>query len=241
MSVKNYFDIHSHHSAYHKDPSFYEPILNHFKKVESAGRIRVLDIGCGDGRFIKYMIEGGVKGEFYGIDLSFGMIGTARENLQGKGVELLIADGFNMPVKSGTEFDTIHIDMVLHHLIGKTRSKSIRLVHRMLGILTKMLPENGTLIIEEITYLSYFIPSITSFVIFYGLKLLNFLHLDFSKITRQIQPRLEVNFFYDRQLEKILEKYGTVQKIRAEPKKVSIGKRLLFLRELNYLSYVVKI
>jgi len=241
LSVKSFFDTHSHHHAYHKDPTFYDPIVNYLKKTELGGRLRILDLGCGDGKFIKSMIAGGVKGEFYGADISFSMINLAKEDLRDKGAELLVADGFKLPIKAGFEFDIIHIDAILHHLIGKTRGKSIQQVHRILDILVKSLSENGALLVEEFNFVSYCIPSITSFMLFYGLKLLNFLHLDVRKVTNEIQPGLEVNFFYDKQLQKLFEKYGSVQIIRKKRHKVSRWKHLFLLKETGNISYLVRL
>jgi len=240
MSVKNYFDHHSHHIAYHNDPKVYQPIMSYLKEIDSSVMKKILDFGCGDGHFIKYMIENGFKAEFYGSDISFSMINLAKKKLQNHQVELFIADGFKMPLKSGSKFDIIHVDMILHHLIGKTRSESIQLVHRMLGILMNMLSEKGILIIEEHISASYFIPSLAPIIVFYGLKLINFLRLDVSKIANEIQPGLEVNFFHEGQLKKILEKYGRVQRIRKKTVKPPRLRRVLLVKEVGVMSFVVK-
>ena len=110
----------------------------------------------------------------------------------------------------------------------------------MLNLLIDRLSDNGILVIEEMHYVSYIIANITSSVIFYGLKLLNFLHLDVSRIINEIQPGLEVNFLYDREIEKLLEPYGIVRLIKKEPwKKIPKLYKFFLLKEAGHISYMV--
>ena len=168
------------------------------------------------------------------------MINLANDKLRKDNVELFLADGFKMPVKPGVKFDAIHVDMILHHLVGKTRAESFKLVHRMLDILMNMVSEKGVLIIEEHVTDTYFIPSLGSLISFYGLKFLNFLHLDISKFVDEIQPGLEVNFFHEKQLKKILEKYGETERIRKKTSKPTRFRRLFLVKEVGTMSFVVK-
>jgi SAM-dependent methyltransferase len=238
--IKSYFDQHAHHHAYHKDPNFYLSIISHIKKIESGSRIKILDVGCGDGSFIKSTIMTGINALFVGTDVSHSMINMAKNNLNYQRVELFVADGFKLPIKSEIKFDLIHIDSVLHHLIGNTRSQSMDLVNLMLNLLIDRLANNGVLVIEELHYVSHIIANITSSVIFYGLKLLNLLHLDFSRIINELQPGLEVNFLYDKEIEKLLERYGIVRLIKKEPwKKIPKLYKLFLLKEVADISYMV--
>ena len=151
---------------------------------------------------------------FIGTDVSLSMINMAKKNLNYPRVELFLADGFRLPLKSESKFDLIHLDSVLHHLIGNTKHQSIFLVNLMLKVLSDRLSENGVLVIDEMHYISHIKPNITSSIIFYGLKLWNFLHLDISRILNEFQLGLEVNFLYDKELEKLLEQYGIVRLIK---------------------------
>jgi len=239
-NVKDYFDSHSHSHKYHRMPHYYDATMNYLKKLEPSKRKKSLDFGCGDGFFIKKMIENGFEGECYGSDISRSMINFAKEEFRDKNVNLFVADGFNLPLKTDTNFDIIHIDGVLHHIIGKTRKESITKAEQIIEKLTKILAKNGSLIVEEINFISYLFPSISSNLVFYFLKLFNFLKMDLSKIANEIQPGLEVNFFNEQQLRKLLEKYGTVQQIRKKMKKMK-WKRLFLLKEQGNISYVVRI
>ena len=65
---KSYFDAHVH--SYQKEPGFYLPLLDDIQKVKSRERIKILDIGCGDGNFIQAMNNAGINAEFIGTDFS---------------------------------------------------------------------------------------------------------------------------------------------------------------------------
>lgn len=242
---KSYFDSHAH--SYQKDPGFYLPLINHIDKVKSGERIKILDIGCGDGSFIQAMNIAGVKTDSIGIDFSLGMVSIARKNLSNnQKVELFLADGFKLPLTPETKFDLIHVASVLHHLIGSTKGESMRLVNTMLNLLINRLSENGILVVEEVYYVSYMIPHITSSIVFYGLKLLNFLHLDLSRIMNELQPGLEVNFLSEQEMEKFLGAYsGTVHRIRKYPQDISklpklyrFFLRIFLLKESGYISII---
>jgi SAM-dependent methyltransferase len=238
--IKSYFDSHAHHHAYHKDPSFYLSIISSIQKIKPDGRIKMLDIGCGNGSFIKSIIMSGIDAVFIGTDVSLSMINMAKKNLNYPRVELFLADGFKLPFKSESKFDLIHIDSVLHHLIGNTRYQSMVLVNLMLKVLSDRLSENGVLVIEEMHYVSHIKPNITSSIIFYGLKLLNFLHLDISRIINEFQPDLEVNFLHDKEIEKLLEQYGTVRLIKKDLlKKMPKLYQFFLLKEIGHISYMV--
>lgn len=239
-NVKTFFDNHSHYSAYNKNPKYYFPIIKHLS-TNTNQEIRVLDVGCGDGSFLKGLISSGIKGQFLGIDLSYNLTKKAKDNNQNnKNVELIVADGFNIPIQPHIKFDLIHIDSVLHHLIGKTRYGSLKLSNRLLEILSSRLSQKGLLLVEEMYYNSRLIPFITSSLIFYSLKFINSTGLDFSKIRNDLKPGLEVNFFYDMQLRGMLGKHGKLEVIDKTPSKLSKLEKALWLKERGHISYLLK-
>ena len=71
--------------------------------------MRVFDLGCGDGSFIRAMIKGGFTGDFIGSDISQVMINMAKRNLNNLGVGLFVSDGFDLRLRSQIKFDVIHI------------------------------------------------------------------------------------------------------------------------------------
>lgn len=240
-STKSYFDKHSHHHPYVKDQTFYKSIIDNIEGIRERDQVRVLDLGCGNGSFLKGLMAMGINGIFVGTDVSDSMVKEARINFaDNRQVHLFVADGFNLPISAETKFDLIHLDSVLHHLIGSTRGESISFVNTILKLLADRLTENGVLVVEEMYYLSHVVPHLTSYVIFYGLKLMNFLRLDISKIRGEFQLGLEVNFFSRNQLEKLLKQYGIVKMIRRHPwNQMPMMYRFFLLKEAGHISYML--
>ncbi|MPZ07158.1 MAG: methyltransferase [Nitrososphaeraceae archaeon] len=237
--VKSFFE--SHYHRYVDRPDFYLSIAKEIKKVLPDGRrLAFLDVGCGDGGFIKAMIEQGIEADYLATDLSLNMLLKASANLVNYDVDLFQADAFQLSLKESRKFDIIHIDSVLHHLIGKTRGESLELVKKMLNTLLDRLSSNGILIVEEVYYDSYLLSTITSFFVFYGLKLINFLNLDLS-FTREIRPGLEVNFLHERQLIKILDHFGTsITLLNKEIWELPSVYQLFLLKERGHITYTAK-
>jgi hypothetical protein len=105
--------------------------------------------------------------------------------------------------------------------------------------LSDRLDENGCLVIEELYYDSHIIPNLTSSLIFYGLKLINFIRLDINKILKEFSRGLEVNFFCNEELSNILKKYGEPHVIKYTPAKIPRLYKLFFLKKLGNVSYIV--
>src|SRR3989442_13748669 len=161
-SVKSYFDNHGEYPSYRANPEKYVPIMNHIMKIKSEERLKIFDFGCGNGNFIKGMKETSIDADFYGSDISPKMISLATNNIKDQEVVLFVADGLNMPINSDIKFDLIHVNSVLHHIIGKTRNQSFNLVGKMIGTLMNLLSEDGSILIEEFDIHSYFFSEFTS-------------------------------------------------------------------------------
>jgi SAM-dependent methyltransferase len=203
---------------------------------------RFLDLGCGDGTLIKSVNSLSVDFQYIGTDVSYEMIKTASDNLRGIRVEFIVCDGFNLPIKNEIKFDFIHSAYVLHHLIGSTKGKSLKLVSTLLRILVQSLSDKGILIIHEVYYDSYIIPSLTSTLIFYILKFLNLLNLDLSPIIREFQPGLEVNFLHTAELKRLLEHLGgKVKMVGKDPGIIPTIRRVLLLKEQGSLTFTYEL
>jgi SAM-dependent methyltransferase len=236
--VKSYFETHAHHHAYHTDQVVYRSIIDRILNMNLKEKIKILDIGCGHGTFIESALSSGVDGSFFGTDVSLNMVHMAKANLNQR-AELFVADGFSLPLRPDTKFDIIHLDSVLHHLVGETKGQSLDLVERLLGLLVDRLSETGILVIEEVYYDSFVISSITSSIVFYGLKLVNFFNLDIRKVVTEFEPGLEVNFLSEKQIERLLKRHGFAHLLLKVHWKVPKLYRLFLLREIGHISYIV--
>ncbi len=238
-SVRSYFDLNAHNHVYHNDPHVYQTIISQILQVSNKKKFNILDVGCGDGSFLRGLKDRGIEGEFYGIDLSYSMLKTASNNIKDIDAKLFVADGFQLPIVENAKFDLIHIDSVLHHLIGKTRSGSINLTANMIHILVNRLNRNGIIVIEEKYYDSYLFKTFTAACIFYMLKFLTISRLDISKIVKEFSKGLEVSFLHELELIQILRKYGIPQLINRNKVKVPFSYKLLLLRDYGHISFML--
>jgi len=237
--VKSFFEAHAH--DYIMDTSFYSTIANRIKQdVSDLANLKLLDVGCGDGTFIKSLINTGMRAEFLATDISFTMSSMAKANLRLNRTEILVADAFKLPIIAGKRFDVIHIAFLLHHLIGKTRPKSMTLARKLISTLINMISENGILIVEEVYYNSYFLPRLTTSIIFYITKLLSFIHFDSIHITNNYKPGLQVNFFSQFELEELLRDYGSVRLLYRNPWRVPELYRIFLLEEFGNIVYTLR-
>jgi ubiquinone/menaquinone biosynthesis C-methylase UbiE len=239
-SVEQYFNTHVHDPSYDQHPEFYkrtiEFIHKHQQKVARA--ITILDVGCGNGAFIESVLESGMSiASIVGVDVSQGMIDVAKERLaKFHNVKLEVANGFELSKILNTKFDIIHIDSVLHHLTARTQGGSKKLAIRMIKELLKLSSHDGIIIVEELHYKSAIMPTITSKIIFYGLKLLNALHIDGRRFMRDLHPGLEVNFFHQQEIAEMLSAFGRVTIVYSG--KYEIGRKMRYFL-LNEFGKVV--
>jgi len=107
----------------------WEKLMDEFvdKFVDSKkDGLRILDIGCGNGRFLKWLIQNKIdKGEYMGVDFSEELINRAREGMENTKTKMKI-DFENFDVmqpgslkgKFSELFDRIIIFGVMHHVPG---------------------------------------------------------------------------------------------------------------------------
>lgn len=234
--VKSYFNKEGHFHVYHKDPIFYSTLQNLLGEFNH--HVILLDVGCGDGSFLAGMKECENGTRFIGCDVSLTMIRKARSEIRLRSIDLCVSDAFFLPFKNDLKFDLIHLDSVLHHLIGDTRSKSLDLVKQLLGRLIELLPDDGILITEEIYYSSYIRQTLSAAIIFYGLKLMNFLKIDLSRVIKEFRPGLEVSFLSEQQLKDLLLEHGNnVRVVRKSRSPISKLFSFFLVKEMGHVSY----
>jgi SAM-dependent methyltransferase len=244
QNVKSFFENHSHDYA-NRHTHFYPLLANYLIQVlpslttQRNDTLRLLDVGCGDGGFIKTMVNSKVKADYFATDISLDMIKLTKANLTDADIQLIVSDAFNIPLIDELKFDLIHLDSVLHHIVEDTRTKSTERVRKLIEILVSKLTDNGILIVEEWTFLSYIVPKLSSFIIFYGLKIINHLKLDLS-FTSEIRPGLEVNFLHPSTLIDFLQKHGEVSLLDKADVSFPFYYKLFLLREKSHNTFVLR-
>jgi SAM-dependent methyltransferase len=97
---------------------------------------RVLDLGCGNGRFLKFLNEKGWKGEYLGVDFDTQLLeiaGKSNSEINAKFQSHdIVMDLDNLEIKG--EFDLIVCFGLMHHIPGL--DKRIELMRFIEGIIT---------------------------------------------------------------------------------------------------------
>jgi SAM-dependent methyltransferase len=108
------------------------------------GGCRLLDVGCGTGRFAKRLAALGV--DYTGVDASQAMVAKARQTNPDLAERFSVADACHLPFTDG-EFDTCLTCYVLQHLMHAERAAAFAAeIHRVLGAGGKLLA------IEQVSY-----------------------------------------------------------------------------------------
>lgn len=163
-NTQKYFDSVSSRDDYmcpakHKESGFIE-FINSFKR-----HVKVLDIGCGKGNFLKQAKETCPYAHLFGIDISIGMLAQAF-NI----TSFICSSALLMPFKKET-FDIVHIDALLHHLIGAKRHECNLQASKAISEAVSVLRVGGYLLIAEPIYE----PEFVGFMIFYLKKIIAFI------------------------------------------------------------------
>ncbi|MHC3436765.1 class I SAM-dependent methyltransferase [Natrialbaceae archaeon A-gly3] len=205
--VGAYFDTAS--SAYTHDQEIDEidfwPIVDGFIAEHCSPDDRVLEIGCGDGLFLEYVLERTDVDEAYGIDISREMLPGPEEDVRARYLE---ASATDLPLPFEPEsFDYVVFSDVLHHLVADHRAGSKRKAQVALVEAVNLLRDGGHLIVKDIYHHSPVGPDeLTSYQIFYGLKYLTGLA---SVVDDQATDGLLVSFYTEDELVEMLEQAGT--------------------------------
>jgi len=94
-----------------------------------AGVARILDLGCGTGRFTA-PLAARFAARVCGLDLSAKMLAVARQTLGDSPAALVQAAAEALPFRAGV-FDAVLVSMVLHHI--RSRAGALAEVRRVLG------------------------------------------------------------------------------------------------------------
>jgi len=92
---------------------------------------RVLDVGCGNGRFFEEIQDKNIT--YTGIDSSEELINIARKKHDGQNVQFLHGDALNLPFENN-QFNAVFSFAVLHHIpSGEMRAQFMSELQRVLA------------------------------------------------------------------------------------------------------------
>lgn len=117
QNLQDYYDELSQHYDDQRSNAYFKLIeelelgvLRHF--INSADS-RVLEVGCGNGIFLKHLESSGLS--LHGLDYTRGMLNLAQHNLSDSSISLAHDDGQGLPYASNS-FDVVYSFKVLAHL-----------------------------------------------------------------------------------------------------------------------------
>ncbi len=205
-TVSHYFDAQANAYSVEVDIDEMEtvPLVDECIDDRCTEGDRLLEIGCGNGQLLEYVLEYTDVTDAVGIDVSTEMLPDPHDDVR---AQYLHASATDLPLPFEREsFDFVVLSDVLHHLVGPTRSESKRRAQAALVEATNLLRPGGYLIVKEIYYESPLGPdTLTSHLIFFGLKHGSRL---VSRIERQALPGLLVSFYTRDELLALLRQSG---------------------------------
>lgn len=169
-------------SKYFRD---YKQFTKLERKIISLSRGNILDLGCGTGNYIPYLMK---RGKVLGIDISPRIIQVAKKRYKLKNV--LVANIFNF--KTAKKFDTI---VLLENNLGL--GQTISKTKKLLKLLTNLLNKNGQILTngKNIPDRDYFVGELIP--IYRGLKGPGFGWISFNtkylkKLCNELGLKLEI-------------------------------------------------
>lgn len=126
---KNYNHIAATFSKSRKN--LYWPELKVISKyINKVSEPKILDVGCGGGRFYKYLQGQDYQGEYLGIDQSAALIKSAKENFINGNFKVL--DILNLEELNDKDYSVIISLAMLHHLEAKHHLEAWQLLKKKL-------------------------------------------------------------------------------------------------------------
>lgn len=173
ISMNRMHNIFENHTNFYGNVSIY-PYDHYFLNFIRNTKGRLLDVGGGSGRFAIF-----VQDKYPTLDIS--VIDPSQSLLNMIEDERIKKFNGSLPDQLGLDdsqiYDYIHVKEVLHHVAGASIRESKEFVKQSLLNLKKHLNEEGILMVHELFYEGYIVPTLPRTFIFYLLKLQNSLNI----------------------------------------------------------------
>lgn len=153
--TKGYFDRHKPRYSQIR----IQPVVDYLRGKEN---LSILEIGCGDAISLKRISEVTKNSTFFGIESSESYIKYWPFDKKNFICRSILEDSIESVV--GKKFDLIIVPYLLHHLVGKSRSQSLKNVNKCLHSAKKMLNGGGHIIILEPTFEPYFLMTFLFYI-----------------------------------------------------------------------------
>ncbi|OPZ73231.1 MAG: Methyltransferase domain protein [Firmicutes bacterium ADurb.Bin456] len=212
----------------------YDDYFLTFLRVRDNLNLNLLDIGGGAGAFAEQVVNTCPNISVTVLDPTERLLDLIDDNriikVKGKLPNL-------NPINS--KFDYIHVKEVFHHITGSSVNSSKELLRESLFAIKKSLKDNGFLLINELFYESYLIPSYSRNLIFYLLRLQNKLGIKIP--AKEFLLGLNVCFYSRSEFTTILNNCGfEVVDYYEEKWADTYKKKALFLKDWGRMLFILK-
>jgi len=232
-NIGNFFD---------KNVNFYGKIsparddyyfLDFLKTKQNQGS-NLLDIGGGSGTFAKLVVNSCPNINVTVLDPSEKLLSKIDDTRIGK-VNGVLPN--RIPLNS--KFDYIHVKHVFHHITGSSIKSSKELLRKSLFTVKGYLNDDGFLLIHELFYESYLMPSLSRALIFHLLALQNKLRIKIP--VQEFLIDLEVCFYTRPEFRSMLGDCGfKIVDYDEENWADNFKKRAIFLKDWGRMLFILK-
>lgn len=229
----NFFDKHADVYGNVKPHSYDYYFIDFINKTEKHGS-KLLNIGGGSGTFAQL-----VKDNCLDIDVT--IVDPSKNLLDKINDERIKKIHGSLPdqIFLDSDFDYVHVKEVFHHIVGSSIGETKKLLRESLFTLKDILEKEGFLLIHELFYESYLIPTLSRSSIFYLLLLQNKFGIKIP--AKEFLAGLDVCFYSRLEFESILNDCGfKIIESYEEYWGNSFKKRLLFLQNWGRMLFIVK-
>jgi len=215
-------------------PWFYDFYFIEFMKKNLIGHT-LLDVGAGSGTFASLVKKCIPDMRVTAVDPSARLL----SQLNDRSIRKVVGKLPDLSLNPADTFLFIHVKEVLHHLVGKTVNESRDTVTRSLLALKDHLNDSGFLMIHELYWETYIVPSVSRTLTFYLLSICTKLHIRLP--YREHLERLLVCFYTTSELENMLKDCGfVIVRSKQYPFSDTTFKRVLLLRRWGRMLYIVR-
>lgn len=207
--------------------------IDFIKKTKKQGS-NLLDIGGGSGTFAQLVKDSCLDIGVHVVDPSKKLLDrindTRIKKFHGNLPDQIFVD---------SDFDYVHIKEVLHHIVGSSIGETKELLRESLFTMKGFLKEDGFLLIHELFYESYLIPTLSRTLIFNLLALQN--KFGIKVPAKEFLIGLGVCFYTRPEFELILNDCGfKIVDFHEEYWDSTFKTRLLFLQNWGRMLFIVK-
>lgn len=215
-------------------PIRYDYYFLDFIKTKQNQDSNLLDICGGSGTFAKLVVDGCPSINVTVLDPSEKSLSRIDDTRIRK-----VNGELPNRIPLDSKFDYVHVKEVFHHITGSSVRNSKELLRRSLFAIKEYLNDDGFLLINELFYESYLIPSLSRALIFHLLTLQNKLRIKIP--VREFIMDLETCFYSRSEFRSMLGDCGfRIVDYHEEKWADNFRKKAMFLKCWGSMLFILK-